>query len=98
MVTHQKAIERLFRKSVSCTLLYSNKIKEEDMPEFDSELNLDIVAADTLETNVVEYLKESGTTLLVFDNPKTGLIAQLFGDNFFKNLMKQEQFPVLFLK
>jgi nucleotide-binding universal stress UspA family protein len=98
MVTHQKGIERLFRKSVSCTLLYSNNIKEEELPEFDSELNLDLVAAESLETNVIDYLKETGTTLLVFDNPKTGLIAQLFGDNFFKNLMKQEQFPVLFLK
>jgi len=98
METHQKAIERLFSKSVSCTLLYSNNIKEEELPEFDSELNLEVVAADTLDMNVLEYLKETGTTLLVFDNPKTGLIAQLFGDNFFKNIMKQEQFPVLFLK
>jgi len=98
MVTHQKAIGRLFSKSVSCALLYSNNIKEEELPEFDAELNLDVVAADTLDMNVVEYLKETGTTLLVFDNPKTGLIAQLFGDNFFKNLMQQEQFPVLFLK
>ncbi|MCP4313316.1 MAG: universal stress protein [Bacteroidetes bacterium] len=98
MVTYQQAIERIFSKSVSSTLLYSNNIKEEELPEFNPDLNLEILSVDTLDRNIVEYLKETGTTLLVFDTPKTGLIAQLFGNTFFRDLMKQEEFPVLFLK
>ena len=97
MVTYQKAIENIFSKHVSYTLLYSNKIKAEDLPEFNSDLNFEVIAADTLDMDVIEYLKKTGTTLLVFDNPKTGIIAKYFSDDFSKKLMRQEQFPVLFL-
>jgi K+-sensing histidine kinase KdpD len=98
METYQKVIENLFSKSVSSTLLYSNNIKAEDLPEFNSDFNHEIIAADTLDQDIIEYLKKTGTTLLVFDNPKTSLIAQFFGNDFFKELMRQEQFPVVFLK
>ncbi len=98
MMTYQNAIETIFSKSVSSTLLHSNNIKAEDLPEFNSDINLEVIAADTLDMDIIEYLKKTGTTLLVFDNPKTSLIAHLFGNDFFKRLMKQEQFPVLYLK
>jgi hypothetical protein len=83
---------------VSSTLLYSENIKAEDLPEFNSDFNLEVIAVDTLDMDIIEYLKKTGTTLVVFDNPKTRLIAHLFGNDFFKRLMKQEQFPVLYLK
>ena len=98
MATYQKGIENIFSKSVSSTLLYSNNIKAEDLPEFNSDFNAEIIAADALDMDIIEYLKKIGTTLLVFDNPKTSLIAQFFGNDFFKRLMRQDQFPVLYLK
>ena len=98
VVAYQKAIAMIFSKSVSCTLLYSNNIKAEDLPEFDINFNLEIIPADTLTMNIIDYLNTSATSLLVFDNPKTGLIERIFGNDLFKELMKQEEFPVLFLK
>jgi hypothetical protein len=83
---------------VSSTLLYSKNIKAEDLPEINSDINLEVIAVDTLDMDIIEYLKKTGTTLFVFDNPKTSLIANFFGNDFFKRLMKQEQFPVLYLK
>ncbi len=72
-------IENLFSKSVSSTLLYSNNIKAEDLPEFNSDFNHEIIAADTLDQDIIEYLKKMivGSKLadkveIKFNTDKTG--------------------------